>query len=218
MLIATCGLILHLVAPVYRGVGAAALLSSQRQETAQEQEKASYADAVAGSSGEWGWLNSRAAEPGKKDKALTHGDHDSVSLPVTGDDNIAQMAAVAETLRRYKRMLSEAQKILAAEQSSYENTSAATRQASESRVLAQIERVTQLSQRVGEESRRLQRLLDEQNLSPPRSRARQDGAQHSTVASSFSAWQHKGAHCGVVVDVRSEQEFDEVSGRAPMSF
>lgn len=185
-----------------------------QQEAAQELERDAYADAVYGSAGGWGWLNTGPAPKRDDAAAAASGGHDA--LPVTGDDYIAQMAAAAQTLRRYKRMLSEAQKILAAEQSSYESeigkASKTTLQASESRVIAQIERVTHLSARVGEESRRLQHLLAQQDLSPKSKRSEgQSDEQHPTASSSFSAWQHQGAQCGVVVDVRSEQEFDEVN-------
>lgn len=183
-----------------------------QREAAQELEKDAYADAVSGSAGGWGWLHPAP----KRDDAVAaaNGGHDV--FPITGDDYIAQMAAAAQTLKRYKRMLSEAQKILAAEQSSYESemgkASKSTLQASESRVITQIERVTHLSARVGEESRRLQHLLDQQDLSPKSKRSDgQSDEQHPTAPRSFSAWQHQGAQCGVVVDVRSKPEFDEVN-------
>jgi rhodanese-related sulfurtransferase len=170
--------------------------------------------------GEWGWLNAAPPDtvaPAPSPVPARNKDlHEDFPLPITGDPYLTQMAAVAETLRRYKSMLTEAQKILAQEQSAYQalvtdasGSAADAQEKAEARVIAQIDRVSQLSARVGEETLILQRLLRRQQAEFPATYPPPLPGFSTSGDDMESGWS-EGASCGAVIDVRSHDEFDAV--------
>jgi hypothetical protein len=147
--------------------------------------------------------SSRTEEGAKQPQSLDAQSKQNLPTPA----EVVPLQAAAEKLMRYKGMLSESQKILAAEQANYDSlvhnvqSTPAARGSGEDRVLAQIKRVSKLSARVGQATLRLQTLLKTDQAPSSESTAPQDIFNVGLGGGGVCA-------CGVVFDVRTPAEFE----------
>ena len=147
--------------------------------------------------------SSRTEEGAKQPQSLDAPSKQHLPTPA----EVVPLQAAAEKLMRYKGMLSESQKILAAEQANYDSlvhnvqSTPAARGSGEDRVLAQIKRVSKLSARVGQATLRLQTLLKTDQAPSSESTAPQDIFNVGLGGGGVCA-------CGVVFDVRTPAEFE----------
>ena len=172
----------------------------------------------------WGWMNGgmqrkenaqvRTTSSSRTEEAQ-HQSLDAQSkqhLPTPAE--AVPLQAAAEKLMRYKGMLSESQKILAAEQANYNSlvhnvqSTPAARGAGEDRVLAQIKRVSNLSARVGQATLRLQTLLRTDQAPSSESTAPLTSASPPQDIFDVGLGGGGVCACGVVFDVRTPAEFE----------
>jgi len=174
----------------------------------------------------WGWMNggmerketakvrttssSRTDEGAKQPQSLDAQRKQHLPTPA----EVVPLQAAALKLIRYSDMLSESQKILAAEQANYDSlvhnvqSTPAARGAGEARVLAQIKRVSKLSSRVGQATLRLQTLLKTDQAPSSESTAPLTSASPPQDIFDVGLGGGGVCACGVVFDVRTPAEFE----------